>query len=208
MSVRVRDAAPADLDAVLALHRESFPASLTTRLGPAVLRHYYRQAFDRPAAMKLVVAEIDGTVAGFAAVLPSSDRFYRAYRRQRFVLLGLALPTLLRSPAVARQLIGAYGRAGATVREESPDAELSSIAVGAAFRRRGVGAALVDAAVRAMPRGAHWLYLWTDAERNDDTLAFYQRLGFVAGAERRFDGRRRMVRLSLRPHLVRGQNAS
>jgi ribosomal protein S18 acetylase RimI-like enzyme len=203
MTVVVRDAVLRDLDGIVDLHAKAFPANLTTQLGRAVVRHYYAQAFEPTSTMVLLTAEVDGSLAGFAAGLYSPRAFYSSYRRQRLTVLRLALRFLVRSPTNMRRVLAAYARAVDTVDWVAREAELASIAVAPQYRRLGAGAALVHALRGKLPPDVSAIYLWTDRDDNDVTLRFYERLGFGRREERAFDRRRTMVRLGLDLHSVR-----
>lgn len=197
MSIVVRPGSEADIDSVVAVHQQAFPRLLTTRLGPLVLRDYYRQALLPDSAMALWVAEDDATLAGFAAVLTAPDRFYRRYRRRRLRVLVLALPRLITMPGSFPSILGALARARQSATAPPGGAELSSIATRPDQQGRGVGTRLMAAVREHLAGGSTVLYLWTDAQDNAATLSFYRRLGFRLESERSFDGRRSVVRLSL-----------
>jgi N-acetylglutamate synthase-like GNAT family acetyltransferase len=86
---------------------------------------------------------------------------------------------------VDEQVVGFAGvHVSLAVEYDKPAAKLSAIAVDEAHRRRGVGEALVEAAVQeARARGCGLIFL-TTAERRADAHAFYEALGFE------FTGRR------------------
>ncbi len=88
--------------------------------------------------------------------------------------------------------------------EAVPVAYLASVAVDAAYRRRGLGRALVREAVRrSATAGARWLSLEVDSD-NASALRLYRDEGF--GVLRRFveDGRHRleMIRRLARPRRL------
>jgi ribosomal protein S18 acetylase RimI-like enzyme len=197
MRVLVRPARRVDIAPVVRLHRSAFPGQLTTTLGTEVIRDYYSSAFDPGSTMQLRVAEYDGEVAGFAATLMHPERFYAGYRRRRFKILALAMPSLIRSPRAVREVVGAYLRARDSAVAHSCGVELSSIAVHPHLRGRGVGSRLVANIRETASPNTERIYLWTDAHDNDVTLAFYRRLGFQQERERSFDGRRRLLCLAL-----------
>jgi ribosomal-protein-alanine acetyltransferase len=71
------------------------------------------------------------------------------------------------------------------MREMAGEAEILNLAVGADWRRRGIGSGLMQAALQeARERGAHRAFLEV-RESNTGAQAFYARLGFSQ------DGRRR-----------------
>lgn len=69
-------------------------------------------------------------------------------------------------------------------REAAGEAEILNLAVGADWRRRGIGRQLMETALEgAMVRGVHRVFLEV-RESNTGARAFYSQLGFVQ------DGRR------------------
>jgi [ribosomal protein S18]-alanine N-acetyltransferase len=65
-----------------------------------------------------------------------------------------------------------------------PEAELEVIAVGAAFRRQGIGKELLDEAVhRAQAAGIREIYLEV-RESNREAISLYRRRGFIAVGRR------------------------
>jgi GNAT superfamily N-acetyltransferase len=76
-----------------------------------------------------------------------------------------------------------------SVWEAAPDCWLEDVYVREEARRRGVGVALVHAAIdRARERGARRIELDTN-ESNDAALALYESLGFSARSKNSGDGR-------------------
>ena len=77
------------------------------------------------------------------------------------------------------QVVGLAGiHVSLSVEYDDPAAKLSAIVVDERHRRRGIGEALVEAAVaEARARGCCLIFL-TTAERRADAHAFYARLGF------------------------------
>jgi len=129
--VRIRDARAEDAGAIARLLDQlGYPSS--TEAAARRVRELTSSEADR-----LLVAEVDGEVVGFAGVHVSL-----------------------------------------AVEYDQPAAKLSAIAVDEAHRRRGVGEALVKAAVQeARARGCGLIFL-TTAERRADAHAFYAALGF------------------------------
>ena len=99
-----------------------------------------------------------------------------------------ALAEMLATPKT--RLLSAFGSDGAALgfimlRTVSDEAEVLTICVGAAARRRGVGKALLQAGMRAIvDDGALTLFLEA-AQDNDAALALYIRAGFVQIGRRR-----------------------
>lgn len=195
-AIRVRQARPNDISAIVCTHVGAFPDFFLTLLGPAFLARLYRGFAEEDVAM-LLVAETDGDVSGFVAGSRAPLEFFRRMRRKHGVQMAcVAIPSLLRHPVrVAERLFAAANYAG----DQPPDLPgywlLSSLGVAAEKAGRGMGEALVrrfcEKAAAASGRG---VYLLTDADDNDRTLGFYRKCGFSQHSVLvRRDGRRLAV---------------
>lgn len=96
-----------------------------------------------------------------------------------------AIAVLMAQPGVVALEVGEDGRAAAFVliRSAGDDAEILTLAVDPARRRRGLARALVDAAVAALPAGVGALWLEVAAD-NAAALALYRGTGFEAAGLR------------------------
>ena len=96
-----------------------------------------------------VVAEREGTIGGYAAVLTSGRSFYREFLvKQGFLCGALALPRLFRisNLRTAATALLYFPRSASG----DPDAELVSIVVDRAMRGAGIGRELWNAAVSGL----------------------------------------------------------
>lgn len=125
----------------------------------------------------ITLAELDGQVAGAMASFPTTEG---DDRRRRFVRVALR-----RRPPWRWLRIVRVARHGAR-HDPAPPAQslyVDSLATAEGFRRRGVAAALLEAAERdARERGLPALALDTRAT-NDGARALYERLGFEVSTE-------------------------
>jgi ribosomal protein S18 acetylase RimI-like enzyme len=125
----------------------------------------------------ITLAELDGRIAGAMASFPSAEG---DERRRRFVRVAMRRRPPWRWPRIVR-----VARHGAR-HSPAPPAEslyVDSLATAEGFRRRGVAAALIEAAERdARKRGLAAVALDTRAT-NDGARALYERLGFEVSAE-------------------------
>ena len=149
MGVRIRRAETSDEDALRTLDRANWTSLSSPTPVPPPERPFFN---DRTRVDDVLVAEVDGTPAGYVKV---------------------GLPTEAPSNAHVQMV--------------------QSITVDAAFRRRGVGRALIDAAVgEARTRGARRLTLRV-LSHNHAAIALYESAGFVVeGVQREeffLDGR-------------------
>jgi ribosomal protein S18 acetylase RimI-like enzyme len=125
----------------------------------------------------ITLAELDGQIAGAMASFPSAEG---DERRRRFVRVAMRGRPPWRWPRIVR-----VARHGARHSPTPPADSLyvDSLATAVGFRRRGVAAALLEAAGReARDRGLPVVALDTRAS-NDGARALYERLGFEVSAE-------------------------
>jgi len=182
--IDLRQATWADLDGIVAAHTAAFPGFFLTELGAGFLRTYYRAVLDFDGGLMLV-ADMDGRVAGFVAGFADPRRFYAVFRRQPLTFAPAIVAGLLRRPWLVGRIVARIGSVLHRGRDQRDDrragnaCELSSLAVDPRARRRGIGRKLVVAFVaEARERGLDVVRLTTDACGNDQVNAFYANLGF------------------------------
>ena len=188
----MRPALESDLTGVVGIHTRAFPGFFLTTLGSRFLLELYREFLTRDSG-RLLVAEVEGQLAGFSAGTLRPEHFFRHLLRARwFAFVWAAMGALVRKPAVVvPRFVSALryrGERPPTLREA---ALLSAIAVDPNFTRSGIGSMLLsgfcDEARRCRLR---FVYLTTDRDENDSTRQFYVRQGFhVESQIRRSEGR-------------------
>jgi ribosomal protein S18 acetylase RimI-like enzyme len=173
-SARAEEAAPA-----AALHAQRITEGFLPTLGPAFLSRLYRRIVRDPGSF-LVVALDDGRVIGMAACTEDLSALYRAFVVRDGVLAGLrSAPRILRSlPRVVETL----RYPGAEDAAELPDAEVLAVAVDAGHSGRGVGRAVLDAALAEFDRRATGAVKVVAGGDNEAALALYRGAGFVDAA--------------------------
>jgi ribosomal protein S18 acetylase RimI-like enzyme len=135
VTVEIRRASPADEDALRTLDRANWSTLSSPVPVPPPERLFFN---DRTGADDVLVALVEGELAGYVKVAPPTDAASNAHVQM-----------------------------------------VHGITVDGAFRRRGVGRALVDAAVaEARARGARRLTLRV-LSHNEAALALYESAGFV-----------------------------
>ena len=143
MPVIVEVANPRDeelLDEVLDLHFEAFREGVTTQLGPAFVRRYYRAMIKVPSAT-LWVVRLNGRVCGFMGCTSNRQEFERAQRSgATWVLAFWRLMTFRLSPTAALRVL----RKRRLSHSYTDRAELLSIVVSPAERRLGLGKKFLD----------------------------------------------------------------
>jgi ribosomal protein S18 acetylase RimI-like enzyme len=171
-------------DDVARLHETELQAGLMAKLGVAFLADFYRYVAGDPDCVLL--AAVDGDrVIGFVSGTRDIGKFYRRFVARRGLALGVRLvPHLLRWRSLSslvslrRYLIGRDTRL-------LPVSELTSLAVGAAAQRRGVGRALFAALQDRFRREGIRAFQVTAAETQLAALRFYPAVGARAVARTR-----------------------
>ena len=171
---RVRTARVEDAAAIAAMHTQRIGDGFLATLGPRFLQRLYARMVHSPHAFVLVAD--DGTgVLGFVAVAESTSGLYREFIRYDGIrAVRAALPALARAP---RRVWETF-RYGTERADDLPRAEVLAVAVGAAMQHRGVGSALLRAALAELHcRGVDGARVVT-AMGNDAALRLYERAGF------------------------------
>lgn len=192
VNVNVRLGCEADLDTIVAIHMRAFPGSFLTRLGHPFLSEMY-QWFLKRAEGRLLVAEVDGTIAGFVAGALCPESFFRKLLLTRwFAFAWASAGAALRQPqTVIPRLLSALQYRGERPPRMIRAALLSSIAVEPHASGLGIGTSLITAyCEEASQRGLRYVYLTTDRDANESANNFYLRHGFIVESEiRRYSGR-------------------
>ena len=143
MTARLRTGRAGDADAVATLHAERIGEGFLVTLGPRFLTRLYRRIALSPAAA-LVVAEDGQRIVGFVATAASTRRLYGDFLLRDAIPAGLAAaPAVLRAPRRVWETL----RYGSAEGGDLPAAEVLSIAVAADAAGKGIGGALLGAAL-------------------------------------------------------------
>lgn len=194
--MKIRGAKKEDIDSVVGVHVEAFPAFFLTRLGRAFLKELYTGFLEVPGGV-LLVATANERILGFAAGAVCPARFYALLRRKRGCsFLVKAIPALLRDPLpVLVKLFYALFYRGKAPAGAIGGALLSSIGVSVGATGAGIGVALLkEFEATVSSRGGNSVYLTTDATGNERTIAFYKKCGYFEECSFRYLGERRMIR--------------
>jgi ribosomal protein S18 acetylase RimI-like enzyme len=172
------------LEAVVRVHRESFPGFFLTFLGPRFLRLLYREILATPGHAAVVAVDSGGEVTGFVAGVERPSGFYRRLVRRRWLSFAwAAMWAAARRPSIVPRLWRALGRPSDSQESES-EALLMSLAVARRSAGRGVGRQLVEAFVAELrERNVATVDLTTDRDDNEGVNRFYRRLGFAVERE-------------------------
>lgn len=199
----VRLMAPSDLDAVVEWHLEAFPSGFYAQLGVRFMRAWFAAHVAAPASISLVACAGDGAVVGYLlGTLDDADyRDRSAGDGARLLARGTAafvarpglwgeFARVRARPYAGRAARRILGR-GAATRRGAGDGELVYICVEADHRRRGAGAALLEAFTgEAIRSGTTRLHLVTELD-NTGAQRFYSHHGWhvMADTAHALDGR-------------------
>jgi glycosyltransferase involved in cell wall biosynthesis/ribosomal protein S18 acetylase RimI-like enzyme len=169
----LRRAVAEDTPHLARLHADALPDAFMSRLGRPFLARFYRALVADPDSV-VVAAEREGSVVGFAAASVSTRDFTRRFALRHGLPAALAA---LRPSRVRGVLESARYASGGT-----PGAELVTVVVDPAHRRRGIARALVESARRGLDElGATELRVFTSPS-NDGMNGLAVRLGFRPSA--------------------------
>ena len=185
--VEIRAITRSDLPAVARIHREAFPRSRLTRLGQDVVVRYYGWLLEGPHLCVAELVEVDGTMAGYSfggVFRGASSGFVRRHwgllARSLVRQPGLLLSwTLSARSARLMRLALRLGRADRPAGGPEVPWGLQSIAVASAFRGRGLGAQLLEAAEAHARADGHRLMQLTVEPENVAAIRAYERAGWV-----------------------------
>jgi len=192
MNASVRQARSEDLESIVNVHMRAFRGFFLTMLGHRFLFELYR-GFLCIRDGRLLVAEIDGVIAGFVAGTFDPKSFFRTLLVTRWFIFGWAAfgAALSRPKTVFPRLLGALWYRGEQPARDLVGALISAIAVDPRLGAAGIGTTLIRAFCdEAMRHGLDYVYLTTDRDGNESTNAFYRRNGFEIESQlQRADGR-------------------
>lgn len=160
------------------LHMAAFPDFFLTQLGLSFLKTLYR-GYIEDENSGILVAEINGKLAGFIAYSNEYSRFYkRLLKRYLFQFAFCSLLAVIRHPSFIKRLLGAFKKSD-EVKKEEAYVELASICVNPKIESRGIGSKLIDKLKEITDFSAHkYINLETDACGNDVVNKFYIKNGF------------------------------
>jgi ribosomal protein S18 acetylase RimI-like enzyme len=195
----VRFATNRDVPAVAALHSAAISDGFLTSLGDRFLSRLYSRIIDSSHGFLLVADGLrppgrsgdEGAratdLAGFVAGSAEVGRLYREFLRRDGLAAALSSGFKLMTslPRVVENL--RYGTRNESSRENAVgpagrETELLALAVDGAARRRGIGAALVEAFLTSAARSGSGSARVVVGSENDGALALYGRAGFVPSA--------------------------
>ncbi len=195
-TLNVRALVDSDLRAAALIHRGVLDMEFLSRFGPAFMRAYYRAWIEAPGSISLAALDEHGNLLGVLLGASDPATHVRAMVRRHGLRLGIKLVGYaVVHPRLAKDLIvtrsGRYARGitrllvarltpSSTPRSQDAEpvvGEITHVLVRPEAQGKGVGRALVDAAVsEARAAGVQELVLVTPPELA--ARHFYERLGW------------------------------
>ncbi len=173
--------------AVAEMHRTGIRAGFISSLGSMFLRQIYVAIPSCPSGFGYVWEAEDGGVGGFIACADSIGRLYRQCLLRRGLLMALPLTRFILRPSVIKRIWQTL-RYPADMGPELPPAEIISMAVSPEARGKGIGKALMQAALGEFNRrGIERVKLCVGADM-DQANSFHRRCGFELALTREHHG--------------------
>lgn len=160
------------------LHMIAFPNFFLTQLGLPFLKTLYR-GYMEDENSGILVAEINGKLAGFIAYSNEYSKFYKGLLKRHLIrFAGCSLLAVIRHPFFCKRLLGAF-RKSDEVKKEDAYVELSSICVHPKAAGKGIGSRLIDKLKGITDFTVYkYINLETDACDNAAVNLFYLGNGF------------------------------
>jgi ribosomal protein S18 acetylase RimI-like enzyme len=179
---------PKQAAAAAQLHRQGIDTGFLSSLGQSFLRQLYLAVPKCPAGFGYVWVEPGGQVLGFIACAESTGRLYKQALLRRGFQMAWPVGRFLFRPATLKRMIQTL-RYPSQVGGELPAAEVLSIAVSSDARGKGVGKALMAAALKEFARRSVRQCKVAVGADNTNANEFYKRCGFKLALTRQHHGR-------------------
>jgi GNAT superfamily N-acetyltransferase len=186
-----------DVRLVAYLHKEIFIDFFLSSLGETFLEEMYASFLSHPSGI-FFVAKKDGKTIGFVVGTSSPEFFFSDLRRRRWLPFALkVIPAIIKNPRrVILKIAEAIRYRGEISSEMIPGGTLLS-SIGTSLSSRGDGTAshlLKKFETAALANGSTYVYLITDADKNNRANAFYTANGYVAVCRFQKSPKRAMIR--------------
>jgi ribosomal protein S18 acetylase RimI-like enzyme len=192
----IRRGTPADLSAILDLHRAALPDFFLVNPGPAFLRVFYSLVLQDSQGL-LFVSEHEGRFAGFAAAHTASERLYRLLAPSGLRYFAMFASCLAHRPAQLPVLWKDLRRAARVVHQCCPSNEAGgdvvALAVDPRCRMQGHGTALLRAVVEAAEASKTPQIRVNSGSKDIVIDAFYRKRGFQPHCMSALSDGRRMI---------------
>lgn len=166
------------IEALSRLHMKAFPDFFLTQLGRPFLKTLYKGYLEDENS-GILVAEVNGKLAGFIAYSNAYSEFYRGLIKKHLIRFGFcSLLAVVRHPSFCKRLLGAFKKSNEVLKEEAY-VELASICVNPKIGNKGIGSRLIQQLKRITDFSTYrYINLETDACENDAVNQFYLKNDF------------------------------
>lgn len=160
------------------LHMAAFPDFFLTQLGLPFLKTLYK-GYMEDENSGIIVAEINGKLAGFIAYSNEYSKFYKGLLKRHLIRFAFcSLLAVIQHPSFCKRLLGAFKKSD-DVKKEEAYVELASICVNPKAGGKGIGSSLIDKLKYITDFAIYeYINLETDACNNDVVNKFYLKNGF------------------------------
>lgn len=199
--MRIQQASLQQVPQIVDIHLATFPGFFLSFLGPGFLARLYRGFIEHEKSELLAAVDDEhGELMGFAAYSTNLGGLYRHLLKTGLIPLAwYAFLAFLRRPSSLPRLLRALKQPKESARPEEY-AILSSIGTAPAYKRKGVGSALLTTIKDRLDyHQVAYLTLETDALNNDSGNAFYLSNGFALHGVRETPEGRKMNEYRYRP---------
>ena len=172
---------------VAMLHRTGIETGFLSSLGLRFLKQLYAAIPSCPAGFGYVWQEPDGRVLGFVACAESTGRLYKQALLRRGILMALPLIRFIFRLSVLKRIWETLRYPSQTAKD-LPQAEVMSIMVSEEIRGKGVGKALMKAAMDEFANRRLRQVRVSVGAGNEPANKFYQRCGFSLAMTRKHHG--------------------
>ena len=173
--------------AVAELHRLGISSGFLSSLGPMFLRQLYKAVPSCPAGFGYVWEEPDGHVLGFIACAESTGKLYKQSLLRRGVLMAFPLLRFVTRPSIIKRMYHTW-RYPSQVGDDLPSAEVLSIVVSKNVCGKGVGKALMGAALGEFASRKIAEVKVAVGAGNEAGNKFYKKCGFELALTREHHG--------------------
>ena len=187
MADRVQPMTRSHARALAKLHRGGIRTGFLSSLGPAFLRQLYAALPMCRAGFGFVAVDDTAEVVGFVACAESTGTLYKQALKRRGLLMALVLSRFIFRPSKVKRMWQTL-RYPATVTEDLPQAEILSIAVADEARGKGIGRALLEAAMNEFKRRGIQDVKAAVGGGLKAANRFYQNCGFTLATTQDFHG--------------------
>jgi len=177
--IEIKDVTLYQIPEVVRIHNSSFKGFFLTQLGNDFLYLYYNSVRLHKEGI-LLGAFIKNDLVGFCAATTYSNGFNKRLIRSNFCSYSkVAIKLFFTKPSALFRLLKNLTKRDSSISDNGKYSELLSIGVDVNKQGLGIGKELILALEQNLKQlSCSALSLTTDCEKNEKTVAFYERTGF------------------------------